>query len=188
VFEDEFRSFLPEYAKPFAKQIRDLPANYEKWVYATSLPPETYQGDLLKEARFAFIDDDGEVINADLPAMVVSNTCDAQAGRSESLLLAPLLDLDDYKAKSEIQGKELEDHLSALTRNEISHLMFLPEAHGIKNSFVDFGKISPVSPDYFYSKVAPNRFQSLSTCGHYIMMVKVAHHFTRPETPDAVRT
>lgn len=187
MFEQDFLSFLPTYAKPFAKQLQELPLNYEKWVYATSLPSETYQGDLFNAVRFASIDDDGQAIVADLPAMVLSNTCDVQPGQSESLLLAPLIDLEDYSAQSLLTGEELENHLRALRRNEISQLMFLPEAQGIKNCFVDFSKTSSLPLGYFCSNTVAKRFQSLSTCGHYVMMVKVAHHFTRPESADAPR-
>jgi len=187
VLEQDFVSFLPTYAKPFAKQLQELPLNYEKWVYAAALPSKIYQGDLFSGVRFASIDDDGEAIVADVPAMVLSNTCDVQPEQSESLLVAPLIDLEDYSAQSVLAGEELENHIRALKRNEISQLMFLPEAHGVKNCFVDFSRISPLPLSYFYSNTAANRFQSLSSCGHYVMMVKVAHHFTRPESPDAAR-
>jgi hypothetical protein len=188
VFEDDFRSFLPAYAKPFSKQLQDLPLNYEKWVYATALPSKTYQGDLFTDVRFASVDDDGQALVADLPAMVISNTCDVQPGQSESILVAPLVDLKDYSAHATLTGAEWDSHLSALKRNEISQLMFLPKALGINDCFVDFSRTSSVPLHYFDSSTAKKRFQSLSQCGHYVMMVKVAHHFTRPEPPDAPRS
>lgn len=46
MFGEDISAYLPEHIKPFAEQLKQFPAGYEKWVYASSLPRETYQGDV----------------------------------------------------------------------------------------------------------------------------------------------
>ena len=187
MFGDDIAPYLPEHIRPFTKQLKQFPAGYEKWIYATSSPSETYQGDVFTQVPFVSIDDTGDTIRVEIAGMVVSNTCDAQPTQGEFLLVAPVIDLQDYRENCGLKGADLENHLQALTENKISNLMFLPDAKGVGGSFVDFGTISSVSVMYFHSERGQKRLVALSQCGHYFMLMKLAYHLSRPEARDAKR-
>jgi hypothetical protein len=188
VFGDDIVKYLPEHIKPFSDQLKQFPAGYEKWVYATSSPPEAYQGDVFPEVPFVVVDDDGDAVRGDLLGMVVSNTCDVQPDRGLFVAVAPVVDLEDYKAQSELKGDDLENHIRALTDNKLSQLMFLPETQNFPRSFVDFGKVCSVSLRYFHAAIAARgRTISLSQYGHYLLLIKLAYHLSRPEASDAKR-
>jgi len=59
MFGDDLVPYLPEHIRPYANQLKQFPEGYEKWVYAASLPAETYQGDVFNKMSLASIDDDG---------------------------------------------------------------------------------------------------------------------------------
>jgi hypothetical protein len=187
VFGDDLVPYLPEHIKPFAQQLKQFPSGYEKWVYATSAPLETCQGDVFTHVPLVFVDDNGDALRADTKGMVISCTCDAQPGQGETVLVAPVIDLKDYLSENELEGQQLENRITAMTANKLSAIMFLPEGHGIPSSLVDFGRISPVSLKHFHSARGQQRLVSLSQCGHYFLLIKLAYHFSRPDAPDAKR-
>ena len=187
MFGDDIIAYLPERIKPFTEQLKQFPSGYEKWVYATSLPSVIYQGDIFSRVPFVSIDDNGDVVRAEFCGMVVSNTCDAQPNQGDFVLLAPVIDLENYREISNLRGEDLENHVGALTDNRISQLMFLPETQDIRPSFVDFGNICTVSLRHFHYDRGQKRLLSLSQCGHYFMLIKLAYHLSRPEPSDAKR-
>lgn len=152
MFDDDITAYLPEHLRPFAQQLRQFPAGYEKWLFAPSLPSDVYQGDLFDLVPFAGIDDNGEAVHYRGHGMVISNTCDAQPDRSDFVLLAPVIDLEDYREHNGLQGEALENHIRDLTENKISQLMYIPESHWARGSFVDFGSITSASLRFFYSQ------------------------------------
>jgi hypothetical protein len=187
VFGDDITPYLPEHIRPFTQQLKQFPAGYEKWIYAASLPSETYQGDVFTQVPLVSIDDVGDAVRAEVSGMVLSNTCDAQPEQGEFVLVAPVIDLLGYRKNCELEGADLENHLQALTGNKISQLMFLPQGNGIGDCFVDFGNICSVSVRYFHSERGQKRLVSLSQCGHYFLLMKLAYHLSRPEARDAKR-
>jgi len=187
VFGDDIVAYLPERVRPFADQLRQFPTGYEKWIYSTALGSETYQGDVFTAVPFVCVDEDGGPVIAELLGMVVSNTCDAQPNQGDFVLIAPITDLQDYKENATLRGDELDNHVRALTENKISNLMFLPGGQNIRDCFVDFGRLCSVSSEYFHRECGQRRLVSLSWCGHYFLLVKLAYHFTRPESADARR-
>lgn len=188
MFRQDIRPFLPLHIQKFSAQLRQFPENYEKWVYATSLPKEIYQGDIFANAPFALVNTEGNPDRLDVPGMVISCTCDVQVGQGDFALIAPVHDLDEYRSNSELTGQELENHLRALTGNEISNFFFLPAGQALKPSFVDLGKMTSISIEYLNSERGRQRLASLSQVGHYVLLVKLAYHFTRPESSDATRS
>jgi hypothetical protein len=187
VFGDDIVAYLPAHIRQFSDQLKQFPEFFEKWVYAVQLPLEFYQGDVIASLPSIMINGEGTVDRAELPAMIISCTCDVQAGQEDAALIAPVHDLEDYRKNSELAGRDLENHLRALMDNKISSLIFLPAGHGLQSSFVDLGKISTISLEYLHSKEGLVRWVSLSQCGHYFFLVKLAYHFTRPEGTDAAR-
>ena len=187
MFGEDLVPYLPEHIKPFAAQLRQFPSGYEKWVYATSSLAETYQGDVFSHVPLVSVDENGDTVRAETNGMVISSTCDAQPDQGESVLVAPVIDLNDYLLNADLKGQQLDNHVSALTENKLSEIMFLPQGQGIARSFVHFGKTSPVSLEHFHSERGQKRLVSLSQCGHYFLLVKLAYHFSRPEAPDAKR-
>jgi hypothetical protein len=187
LFGEDITAYLPENIRPFAEQLHQFPNGYEKWIYASSLPKDTYQGDVFTNVPFISLDDEGDGVRFEVSGMVVSNTCDTQPGNGDFVLIAPVIDLEDYRENNGLAGEQLESHLRALTENKISQLMFLPDASGVRPSFVDFGRICSISLRFFHSERGQKRLLSLSQCGHYFMLMKLAYHFSRPEASDAKR-
>jgi hypothetical protein len=179
-------SYLPEHVRPFAELLKQFPANYEKWVHATSLPAELYQGDVVENAVLTAIDEAGDILRLDLPAMVISCTCDVQPKQGEFALLAPAIDLDFYRANSELEGDALDSHMNMLMANKIANLFFLPAGQKLKASVIDFQQLTSVSVDLLHKSVE-KRLTSLSQTGHYLLLVKLTHHLTRPDAADAKR-
>ena len=187
MFGDDIAAYLPEYIKPFKQLLKDFPKNYEKWVHSPTLPNELYQGDILDCAVIVNVNEHGNIERAEVPVMVISCTCDVQPGRDDTLLIAAVYDLEDYRAHHPLTGSKLEDHLNALQRNEIANLFYLPAGQKLGASVVDFQLISPLSVSYLYPDRFKNRLTSLSQVGHYFFLMKLAHHMARPESDDAKR-
>lgn len=183
----DLASFLPEHIRPFAELLKQFPEHYEKWVHATALPTELYQGDVVEKAVLMAVGEDGEILRADLPAMVISCTCDVQPKQGKFALLAPVIDLDFYTGNSEFQGAALDSHVRDLKANKIANLFFLPAGQKLKASVIDFQQLTAVSVE-FLQKIGLNaRLTSLSPKGHYLLLVKLAHHLSRPDAADARR-
>jgi hypothetical protein len=184
---EDLGSYLPEHVRPFADLLKQFPVNYEKWVHAATFPAEVYQGDVVEHAPLTAIDEDGDILRSDLPAMVISCTCDAQPKQGKFALLAPVIDLDFYRANSEFQGNALDSHMTVLMANKIANLFFLPAGQKLKASVIDFEQLTAISVE-FLQKSLEKRLTSLSQTGHYLLLVKLAHHLTRPDAIDANRT
>ena len=183
----DIASFLPEHVRPFAELLKQFPANYEKWVHSTALPTELYQGDVLETALLIAVDEDGDTEKADLPAMVISSTCDVQPKQGKFALLAPVIDLQSYENNCEFRGEALRSHIRDLMANRIANFFFLPAGQKLKASVVDFQRLTSVSLDFLHSKPLNTRLTSLSQTGHYLLLVKLAHHLARPDSKDADR-
>lgn len=181
----ELASYLPEHIRPFADLLKQFPQNYEKWAHATAIPEEVYQGDVLEKAVLATIDEEGAVLRADLPAMIISCSCDVQPKQGKFALLAPVIDLEFYKQHSELQGDALDSHIRFVMDNKIANLFYLPAGQKLKASVIDFEQISPISVEFLQG--IKDRLTSLSQTGHYLLLVKLAHHFCRPDASDAKR-
>jgi hypothetical protein len=183
----DLASYLPEHVRPFADLLKQFPENYEKWVHATAIPAKLYQGDVLENALLTAIGEDGEILRADIPAMIISCSCDVQPMQGKFALLAPVVDLELYKRNSELQGQVLNDHIRDLMANKIANLFFLPAGLKLKASVVDFQQLTAVSVELLHTDKFKERLTSLSQTGHYLLLVKLAHHLTRPDAPDAQR-
>jgi hypothetical protein len=183
----DLASFLPEHIRPFADLLKQFPEYYEKWVHATAFPAELYQGDVVENAVLAAVTEEGEIFRLDVPAMVISCTCDVQPKQGKFALLAPVINLDFYTDNSEFQGEALESHLRDLKANKIANLFFLPAGHKLKASVIDFQQLTAVSVEFLHKNGLKARLSSLSQTGHYLLLVKLAHHLTRPDAADAQR-
>lgn len=182
----DIASYLPEHVRPFVDLLKQFPANYEKWVHATGFPTKLYQGDVIENAVLTAISEEGDIVRLDLPAMVVSATCDVQPKQGKFALLAPVIDFEFYKANSELEGEALDNHLNALKANKIANLFFLPAGQKLKASIIDFQQLTAVSVDLLQRSLE-KRLTSLSQTGHYLLIVKLTHHLTRPDAVDAKR-
>jgi hypothetical protein len=131
-------SYLPEHVRPFTDLLKQFPANYEKWVHAGKLPVELYQGDVLEKTTLTAIDEEGQILTLDIPAMVISCSCDVQPKQGKFAVLAPVIDFDFYQKNSELQGESLESHIRDLRANKIANLFFLPSGQKLKDCIIDF--------------------------------------------------
>jgi hypothetical protein len=64
---------------------------------------------------------------------------------------------------------------------------FLPAGQKLKASVVDFQQLTSVSVEFLQNTELKARLTSLSQTGHYLLLVKLAHHLTRPDAADARR-
>jgi hypothetical protein len=183
----DLASYLPEHIRPFAELLKQFPINFEKWVHATGFPVELYQGDVVANAVLTAVDENGTVLRSDLPAMVISCTCDVQPKQGKFALLAPVIDLELYRANSELQGAALDSHLRDVMANKIANLFFLPAGLKLKASVIDFQQLTAVSIEFLHNNGPKTRLTSLSQPGHYLFLVKLAHHLTRPDAASAQR-
>lgn len=89
-------------------------------------------------------------------------------------------------ANSELQGEALDNHMRALMTNKIANLFFLPAGQRLKASVIDFQQLTAVSLDSL-QKSLKKRLTSLSQASHYLFLMKLTHHLTRPDAKDAAR-
>jgi len=100
---------------------------------------------VVEQATLTAVSEEGEILRADVPAMVISCTCDVQPKQGKFALLAPVIDLEFYKENSELQDEALQNHMQGLMDNKIANLFFLPAGQKLKASVIDFQQLTAVS-------------------------------------------
>lgn len=128
------------------------------------------QGDILDKLKFIKVNEEGHIIEKELKALLLSNTCDAE--NDDVLLFAPLIPLTNLKVNHD-----------TLKKNRIYKLLYFP-GHRYNNYVVDLSLVSS------FSKVLVNKLlekeiiqkeASLSDFGYYLFLTKLTVHFMRPE-------
>lgn len=156
-----------------------------KWLYATSVTPEIWQGDLLVEVRLAWIGADGAAQGYEGAAIVLSHGCDTEADRDLMATLAPAFVLSDYIA--EVSGLansgDAAAREEAIRLNRVTNNFFLPGVGSSPDRVVDFSWACSVSNRYLeaIASASLNEKLRLTRPGWYLFTAKLAHHVAHEE-------
>jgi hypothetical protein len=131
------------------------------------------QGDIIDKLKFIKVNDSGQIIEKELKALLLSNTCDAE--NDDVLLCAPLISLTSLKVDQD-----------TLKKNRIYKLLYFP-GYRYDDYVVDLSLVSSFSK-VLINKLLENEIikkeASLSDFGYYLFLSKLTVHFMRPENTE----
>ncbi len=118
---------------------------------------------------------------------ILSNSCDIAPENDRPLpvkaAFAPLMSLDKYAEllRNVKDPASVENRVATIRRQEVTSLMYLPAPPG-----ADFGESVALLDDLhsefvsdFLDMESRERVFRLSQAGHYVLLLKLAIHFTR---------
>jgi len=121
----------------------------------------------------------------EVAGIVISNSCDTVISNSpdgkQNILFAPLQRLEGWAQRLHKIGrsdKQIESALNAIRRQEKSDILYLPATNELPECFVRLDEIRPQALSTFLHGTRVRLF-SLSQAGFYILVIKLAIHFTR---------
>jgi hypothetical protein len=187
---DDIRTYLPKYLSQEAtvslfKELESFPDNIDGRMYTIKLRNEQtiFQGDGLSELWVS-----------DLPShnvgrsrvMVLSNTCDTSTENRRILgpriLYCPIIRMTEYASRYRTaNANNAEEHLSALRRQEITTMMYLPENENLGGEAVALlDRVNNCDAQQLdLSTLFQTRLFTLGDYGHYLFVFKISIHFTR---------
>lgn len=184
--------FLPKYLSPenYKRLLQELdafPNNIDERMYTTSLASDVlYQGDGYNP--FPYV----ELLHLEkgsknVKGIILSNTCDISPENyrlyTSSILYAPIVEIEKYSnilLKNGAAKEQVEGHLKAVRKQEVSSILYLPAIHELKESIVFFDRIMSIDNSFIKrEELEQNRIFSLSDYGFYLLLFKLSVHFSR---------
>ncbi|MDT8394561.1 MAG: hypothetical protein RQ761_12010 [Bacteroidales bacterium] len=190
---DDISTFLPKFLTPEAQKdlyegISQFPDNIDQRLYTTALEDTkiVYQGDGFQD--LLLVDFSSQSFRNG-PGILLSNSCDLYPDNNRifptNMIYAPILSLEKFEhalmKESEKGEGSVKDYISAIKKQRISHLFYLPKMEQkIPESFVPFDRIQN-SPNELVSndKFNKPRIFTLGSYGIYLFVVKLSIHFSR---------
>ncbi|MET3820466.1 hypothetical protein ACVK00_003149 [Burkholderia sp. PvR073] len=191
---DDAQRFLPrhlteeETAKLF-EDIKMYPGNLDKRLYMTPVAEDQHavlQGDGISGLLVVNLPEP-EV--KPVPALVLSNSCDADTSNNRAfptaLCYAPIFRLDKYLdalRKRQVKTEEyIVQHESDIRRQALTQIFFLPQSGRLEgDSIVFLDRINNCqNRSVDREKLPETRIFSLSQYGHWLLLLKLAIHFSR---------
>jgi len=191
---DDAQRFLPrhlteEETSKLLEDIRNFPGNLDKRLY---MKPEAEDQNAILQG-----DGIGELLIVNLPepdvrpapVMVLSNSCDADLANERpfptALCYAPIFRLEKYLTGLRRRGVKSEEyivnHERDIRRQALTQIFFLPKSGGLEgDSIVFLDRINNCQNRAVdRTNLSKNRLFSLSQYGHWLLLLKVAIHFSR---------
>jgi hypothetical protein len=181
---EESPCILPGHKKEFFAYLRnDFPWGIEKWLYGT---PEDmgslYQGDILVDVPVCRIDEDGDVVKATDRVAMISNTCDLQPARKETVIASLIFTFADHeKFLRQNEERDVDRTLRNIRENNVFSYFYLPQSDDFPESFIDFSTMVTIDSYYMNSTYPEKRVLSLSPHGRYLLLIKLTFHLARVE-------
>ena len=190
---EEIEQYLPTYLsesanKSLFENLKQFPYNIDKRFYSSSHLEDhiVFQGDGFQD--ILVVDLPEEKIRK-APCMVLSNTCDIdQANQrlfSPRICYAPILRLERYHElllnRKPQNEHRVNDHLSAIKRQEVSQIFYLPVGRSLEyDGIVFFDRLNNCDNKALpRTDLSTRRLFSLSNYGLYVFLFKLSVHFTR---------
>lgn len=144
------------------------------------------QGDVYDQVPCVMRGNDSLVL-APRRVLLVSNSCDAASENPRPLPLdltvAPLLRLSRYRQmlidKGVLQEKA-DASIEAIKRQEKTNVVYLPAGAGLEEEMVALLDKLQSLPSSDFERASPRRLAVLTQRGYWILLVKLAMHFSRP--------
>lgn len=191
---DDAQRFLPrhlteEETSKLFEDIKMYPGNLDKRMYMVPV----------EEDKHAVLQGDGIgnllVINLPetevrpVPALVLSNSCDADISNNRAfptaLCYAPIFRLDKYldaMRKRQVKSEDyIAQHERDIRRQVLTQIFFLPQSGRLEgDSIVFLDRINNCqNRSVDRTKLPEARLFSLSQYGHWLLLLKLAIHFSR---------
>lgn len=190
---DDIKIYLPKFLsaeadKELFKGLRDFPENIDDRFYTTYLKDSKliYQGDGINDLLVVNIPQ-SEI--RPVPGIIISNTCDIDLENPRNfpsqVVYAPIFSLEKYsQALSNNSSKtksQILDHISAIKKQEITQIFFLPKLEGkLDDSIVFLDRVNNMPNKMISREDLPSkRIFTLSDYGAYMFLLKLSIHFTR---------
>ena len=192
IASSDIELFLPKYLSPenYKRLLQELdafPNNIDKRMYTSSVESNVlYQGEGYNP--FPYVD----LIHLDkgskrVKGIILSNTCDISLENhrlyASSILYAPVVEIKKYYdvlIKNGAIKEQVEEHLSAVRKQKVSSILYLPGISDLKESIVFFDRIMSIDNSFIdRENLENNRLFSLSDYGFYLLLFKLSIHFSR---------
>jgi len=190
--EESIKVFLPKYLSPedqtkLLECIDDFPDNLESRFFTTFLKNEkvVFQGDGILNLPITNFPQKNIKKTA---CLITSNTCDI-ANDNKRLFFEPrlaysaIIELgryDSFLQKKGISKKKLNSHISAIRKQQVTQIFYLPKSSKNEESIVFLDRINNCSIKVIdYDSISDQRLFTLSNYGFYIFLLKLSISFTR---------
>lgn len=191
IIEDAIRLFLPKYLseseqEKLQKEIRGFPNNIDSRFYTDYLKDQLiiFQGDGIKGLKISNLPSENFL---SAKCIITSNTCDIDSSNERffesRLTYCPILSYKKYIKNLEnknISPNKLSNHTSAIKKQMISQILYLPANGSLEESIVFLDRTNNCNLTQINSEyVIENRMFTLSNYGFYMFLLKLSISFTR---------
>jgi len=149
------------------------------------------QGDFFKEFPVVYLNPAGDPVASRKHVMLVNNSCDLPPERTSMVTVAAVFDFAKYlKSLDGRRSPEaIKNHARDVRENQISELLFIPTLAGFsEGAIVRLDQLCSVGYALLDQAVkAGSRIASFTQSGLYVLLLKLTHHLTRPESSEVVR-
>ncbi|MDA3939460.1 MAG: hypothetical protein PF693_09150 [Spirochaetia bacterium] len=190
---EKLETFLPRYlsdetAQKLLGDLSEFPENIDQRMYGFIGKNSSiiYQGDGIAGLSIINLPDSRIEYKH---AMILSNTCDADLSNirkyKTNLIYAPIVSITKYSQFLIKMGvyteNSIEDHLSAIRKQIITQIFYLPIGQGIEEeSLIFLDRILNCDSAMVKREELESRREfSLSQFGFYLFLYKLSIHFTR---------
>lgn len=179
-----------EHKDPLLVHLRRIPEF--SWLLGLPNPYcDRLQGDFSRDFPVVFLKPDGTAIDNRRTVMILNNTCDLPAGRSNFVSVAPVFDLEKYLLREAGQRdpEALADFERAIRANKVSNLLYVPHLSDFKSgAIVRLDMVCSVAASFLNQAVVEGkRLASFTQSGFYLMLMKTTCRFTRRESLETSR-
>ncbi|MCT8334712.1 hypothetical protein NUH30_13590 [Leptospira sp. 85282-16] len=163
--------------------LRNFPPAFEEYIeFQITKNPDSIlmQGDIIDNLALFLVDESGDLVSIDGPAVVLSASCDCE--NDETILLASCFSFKEVKhvVKNE---KDLQNNLY------YKFFCFNNSSDESKSIVADFSRIATFSKKIIQSRITDGRLKkigSLTQLGYYFFITKLYIHLLRIEKEDAL--
>lgn len=146
------------------------------------------QGDLLAKVPMCFIDPAGKPRFAELPGLLINNTCDLMDGQGDSVIVAPASNFQRFAEFVCIKmGASAQSYLESVRQNNVAEIVFLPGTTGLSDGLVvHLDRLASISFEVFRTCLT-SRQASLTQSGSYCFLMQLTNYLVRRETDEVRR-
>lgn len=147
--------------------------DYAADLFVTQFDDKVSQGDVLEGLVFEIEQGNGELLQQEVPGMMLSPSCDFD--NDPTVVFAPCYPWSWF---------ETANNASSIEVNEISNRFYLPRSGRRAALVVDFSVIQAFRSDYIRAAITANtvrKIESFTVLGWWLLIAKLALHFLRPE-------
>ncbi len=184
--QDVLKRFIPPVSGEVLREFQQLRFGPDKErirsaseFFATQLPSEICQGDIVGLLPLLWYDDDGQRYEEEVWAMLISPSCDFD--NDPTALFAPCFPASRFVGKR---------YYSSIVAQETASLFYIAPTASREAFVADLSNIQPVPTATVATGLASkalSRISSFTPLGHVGMLLKLTHHLMRQESSEVVR-